>query len=307
MELVSADIALFANARVDVMKSRDAFATVRRAVLRYGCIGEADFDWLVGQTQRAILASRGDAEHPEFVVILAGQFGEADAGRALEALARRTGSGDPLGNRTQGRFNIAQKGPWSAIVLEERLMVAGHDGFVGSTLDMIEHPDAARFAQSPIFAELGGRMECLERSACGLITPDGSVARRMKGELSSVGMKKVGRELAAAQSGVSLALGEGITLSVVAHMQNDAAAESLAKDTKDWLWQAGLVARLAGFPDVLGDAQVDNSGSFTDLKIRVGEQDLARLEKRFDQMLGDEASAHCREGTAFGIPTRGRL
>jgi hypothetical protein len=307
LELVSADIALFATARVDLMKSRDAFATLRRVLLRYGCVSEPDFDWLAGQTQRAILASRGDAEHPEFVVILAGQFGEADVGRALEALARRGQSNDPLGSRSQGPFTVAQKGPWSAIALEQRLLIAGHDGFVGSTLELIEHPEAARYAQTPIFLELGGKMECLERSACGLITPDGSVARRVKNELSGVGMKKVGRELAAAQSGVSLAIGDGMAVSVVAHMQSDEAAESLAKDTKDWLWQAGLVARLAGFPDVLGDAEVNTAGSFTDLKLRVGEKDLARLEQRFDQMLGDDAAARCRDGMALGIPARGRL
>jgi hypothetical protein len=293
--LVPADIALFASARVDVMKSRDAFATLRRALLRYGCVSDADFDWLAEKTQRAILANRGDSDHPEFVVILAGRFEEADVGRALEALGRRTQNADPLGSRTQGRFNVAQKGPWSAIALEERLLIAGHDGFVGSVLDSIEHPEAPRYAQSPIFVELGGKMECLERSACGLITPDGSVARRVKGELSGVGMKKVGRELAAAQSGVSLAVGDGVTLSAVAHMQSDEAAETLAKDTKDWLWQAGLVARLAGFPDVLGNAEVNTAGSFTDLKLRVSEKDLARLEQRFDQMLGDEAAAHCRQ------------
>jgi hypothetical protein len=226
-------------------------------------------------------------------VILAGRFGEADVGRALEALARRTQPGDPLGSRAQGRWNIGQKGPWSAIVLEERLLIAGHDGFVGSTLDSIEHPEVPRYAQAPIFLELGGKMECLERSVCGLITPDSSASRRVKSELSGVGMKKVGRELATAQSGVSLAVGEGIVLSAVAHMQNDEAAEALAKDTKDWLWQAGLVARLAGLPDVLGDAEVNTESSFTDLKVRVGEKDLARLEQRFEQMLGDEAAAHC--------------
>jgi hypothetical protein len=195
----------------------------------------------------------------------------------------------------QGRFNVAQKGPWSAIVLEERMLIAGHDGFVSSTLELIEHPDAPRYSGSPIFVELGGKLDCLERSACGLITPDGSVARRMKGELSSVGMKKVGRELAGAQSGVSMAVGDGVVLRVVAHMPSDAAAESMAKDTKDWLWQAGLVARLAGFPNVLGDAEVDTSGSYADLRIRVSESDLARFEQRFDQMLGDEAAARCRQ------------
>ncbi|HKU41755.1 MAG TPA: hypothetical protein VJR89_26540 [Polyangiales bacterium] len=299
LELVSADIALLVNARVEVMKDKDAFQTLRRTVLRYGCVSEADFDWLAGQTQRALFVNRGDAERPELVVILAGQFGDADAARALEALSRGAHAGDATASRTQGRFAIAQKGPWSAIVLENRLLIAGHDGFVGSTLDLIEHPEAPRFAQTPQFAELGGKIDCMDRSVCGLVTPNGGVAKRMKGELSGVGMKKVGRELAGSQSGFTIAVGEGLVLRVTAHLQSDADADGLAKDTKDWLWQAGLVARLAGFPDVLGDADVKTEGSFTELKIQVGEGDLAKLEKRFEQMLGDEAAARCRDGLAF--------
>jgi hypothetical protein len=294
LDLVAADVSMFVNARVEVMREKDAFAAVRRTVTRYGCMSADDFDWLDGQTKRALLMSRGESAHPEFAVILEGEFSEPDAGRALEILARRAGTPDPGTSRTQGRFNIAQKGPWSAIVLDKRFLLAGHDGFVGSTLDVIDHPPEARYAQSEIFRELGDHVNCLDRSVCGLVAPDGGVAQRMKGELAGVGMKKVGRELASSQSGFTIAVGDGIVLNVAAHAKSEDDANTLAKDTKDWLWQAGLVARLAGFPDVLGDADVHAEGTFTELKIKVGEGDLARLEQRFDQMLGDDAAARCQ-------------
>jgi hypothetical protein len=301
LDLVAGDVSMLASARIDVMKDKDAFAAVRRSLTRYGCVSAADFDWLAGQTQRAFMVSRGDANQPEFVVILAGQFSEPDAGRALDLLARRVGTTDAATSRTQGRFNISQKGPWSAIVLEDRLLVAGHAGFVGSTLDVIDHPPEARYAQSAIFKELGDHVNCLDRSLCALITPDGSVAQRMKGELAGVGMKKVGRELASGQSGFTVSVGDGVVLNAGAHLQNDEDANSLAKDTKDWLWQAGLVARLAGFPDVLGDAEVKTEGSFTELKIKVGQGDLARLEQRLDQMIGDDAAARCAPSAAAAL------
>jgi hypothetical protein len=222
-------------------------------------------------------------------------------------LGRRVGTADAPGARTQGRFAIQQKGPWSAIVLENRLLIAGHDGFVGSTLDLIDHPPESRYAQSAIFKELGDHMGCLDRSLCALISPDGNVAKRMKGELAGVGMKKVGRELASSQSGFTVAVGDGVVLTVGAHAQSEEDASSLAKDTKDWLWQAGLVARLAGFPNVLSDAEVETAGTYTDLKIKVGEGDLARLEQRLDQMIGDDAAARCASPAAAalgGAPTR---
>lgn len=290
---------MVAHARVDVMKDKDAFAAVRRTLTRYGCVSANDFDWLAGQTQRAIFLSRGDSRNPELAVILAGQFSDADAGRALEMLGRRVGTTDAPATRTQGRWTVQQKGPWSAIAIEGRLMIAGHDGFVGSTLDVIDHPPEARFAQSALFKELGDHMHCLDRSLCALITPDGNVADRMKDELADVGMKKVGRQLASGQSAVSVSVGDGVVLNVGAHARNDDDANALAKDTKDWLWQAGLVARLAGFPNVLGDAEVTTEGSFTDLKIRVGQNDLARLEQRLDQMLGDDAAARCASAQAL--------
>jgi hypothetical protein len=301
LDLVAGDVSMVANARIDVMKDKDAFAAVRRTLTRYGCVSAADFDWLAGQTQRALFLSRGSSDHPEFEVILAGQFSEPDAARALEILARRVGTTDGPGSRAQGRFSISQKGPWSAIVLENRLLIAGHDGFVGSTLDVIDHPPEARYAQSAIYKELGDHINCLDRSLCALISPDGNVAQRMKNELAGVGMKKVGRELASNQSGITLAVGDGIVLSVGAHAQNDDDANALAKDTKDWLWQAGLVARLAGFPDVLGDAEVDTEGSYTNMKIKVGQGDLARLEQRLDQMIGDDAAARCAPATAASL------
>lgn len=300
LDLVASDVALFASARVQVMRDKESFATLRRAVVRYGCISEADLDWIAGQTERALFAGRGDSDLPEFLVILAGQYAEEDAGRVLETLAGRVGTTDPLGARTQGRFSITQKGPWSAVVLEGRLLVAGHDGFVGSTLASIEAPPETRYAQTPTFRELGERMQCIERSVCGLITPDGAVARRMKGELAGIGIKKVGRSLASGQTGVSIAVGEGMNLSVVAHLGTQDEAQALAKDTKDWLWQAGLVARLAGFPDVLRDAEVHNDGRFTELKIRVQEGDLDRLEQRLTQLLRDEPAAQCPQPVAAG-------
>jgi hypothetical protein len=301
IELVAGDVSMFANARVDVMKDKDAFAAVRRTLTRYGCVSAADFDWLAGQTQRALFLSRGSSDHPEFAVILAGQFSDPDAARALEILARRVGTTDAPSSRTQGRFNVSQKGTWSAIVLENRLLVAGHDAFVGSTLDVIDHPPDARYAQSAIFKELGDHLGCFDRSLCALVSPDGNVAQRMKGELAGVGMKKVGRELASNQSGFTLAVGDGVVLTVGAHAQNEDDAKELAKDTKDWLWQAGLVARLAGFPDVLGDAEVNTEGTYTNLKIKVGQGDLARLEKRLDQMIGDDAAARCAPSTAADL------
>jgi len=307
LDLVAGDLSMVAHARVDVMKDKDAFAAVRRTLTRYGCVSAQDFDWLAGQTQRALFLSRGSSEHPEFAVILAGQFSDPDAPRALEMLGRRVGTGDAPTTRTQGRFTVQQKGPWSAIVLENRFMIAGHDGFVGSTLDVIDHPPEARYAQSAIFKELGDHLGCLDRSLCALVSPDGNVAQRMKGELSSVGMKKVGRQIASSQSGFTVAVGDGVVLAVGAHAQSEDDAKELAKDTKDWLWQAGLVARLAGFPNVLGDAEVDTAGTFTDLKIKVGQGDLARLEQRFDQMIGDDAAARCASPSAAamsGSPTQ---
>lgn len=298
---MSADVSMLVNARVDVMKDKDAFAAVRRTVTRYGCMSAEDFDWLAGQTQRALFLSRGESAHPEFAVILAGQFSEPDAGRALEILARRVGTTDAPASRTQGRFTIAQKGPWSAIVLENRLLIAGNDGFVGSTLDVIDHPPETRFAQTELFRELGEHAHCVERSLCGLVAAEGGVAQRMKGELAGVGMKKVGRQLASSQSGFTISVGDGVILNVVSHAKSEDDANALAKDTKDWLWQAGLVARLAGFPDILGEAEVSTDASYTELKIRVGENDLARLEQRFDQMLGDDAAARCASPAAAAL------
>jgi hypothetical protein len=298
LALIPSDAALMAQARIDVMKERKAFASLRRAALRYGCIGEADFDWLTAQTQRALVATRGD---DELLVVLAGQFAEADATRALELIDRRAGRGGKVGAKAHGRFQVSERGGLAASVLEGRLLVAGSSGFVASTLDSIEHPPAQRFADSEIYRELGNHVNCMKRPVCGLIARDGPAAKRMQGELGQVGLKNVGRDLAESHASVTLAVGEGMNLTVVALTRSEQAANELAQQTRNWLWQAGLVARLAGFPDVLGGAEVDTEGSFSQAKIRVPDDDLERVEQRLYKLVGD---GDCRANSAAHAPVR---
>lgn len=292
LALIPRDAALMAQARIDVMKDRKAFASLRRAALRYGCIGEADFEWLTAQTQRALVATRG---RDELLVVLAGRFAEADAARALSLIDRRTGRGEKPSTKGHGRFQVTQSGQLAASVLEGRLLVAGNSGFVLATLDAIERPPAQRFADSEIYRELGDHVDCMKRSVCGLIARDGPTARQLQGELGQVGLKNVGRDLAESHAGVTLAVGEGVNLTVVALTPSEQAADELAQQTRNWLWQAALVARLAGFPDVLGGAEVDTEGSYSQAKIRVPDEDLERVEQRLYKLVGD---GDCRAASA---------
>lgn len=284
LALIPSDAALVAQARIDVMKDRKAFASLRRAALRYGCMVEADFEWLTAQTQRALVATRGD---DELLVVLAGRFAESDATRALSLVDRRAGRGDKPSTKAHGRFQLTEQGKLAASVLEGRLLVAGSGSFVTATLDSVERPPAQRFADSEIYRELGDHIECMKRSVCGLIARDGSAARQLQGELGQVGLKNVGRDLAESHAGITLAVGEGLSLTAVALTPSEQAADELARQTRNWLWQAALVARLAGFPDVLGGAEVDTEGSFSRARIRVPDEDLERVEQRLFKLVGD--------------------
>jgi hypothetical protein len=115
------------------------------------------------------------------------------------------------------------------------------------------------------------------------------MAKELASELAGAGLKKVGRDLVDSHTGVTLAVGNGMVLTIQAFTASDDAANELAKETKDWLWQASLVTRLTGFPNVLGDAEVGTSGRFAEIKVKVGDDDLEKVEKRLYQLLGDDS------------------
>lgn len=265
------------------------FATWRGWAERYACIARSDLDWLTANTARGLLAARGKSPSVQGLAILAGKYTDADAGRALSLLEPSGAAiGAPVTMQQRGRFTLSTRGPISATQLEGRLLLVGDTAFVQAALDTIEAPPPTRLSDAEPFHRVSERLGCSSRAVCMLTAADSSATHALKRLLAGVGMKGLGRELAQAASGLSVDVASGVAFAGSIELGSEDQARSVEKQINDWLWQAGVFARLAGFPDVLDEIEVKRSEpSVVELQLRLDDATRAKLEKRVSEMLED--------------------
>jgi hypothetical protein len=284
--LVGAPTAV-AIATVAQVRASTLFGRVRPLIERVSCVSSEQLDGLLASTTRAIVASRqaaGPADHVEWLALLEGSYTEQDVERILASVGL---PGDAQVRESIGRFTLATRAQLGASLLEQRLLVLGSPGWARSALDAVDHPSPS-FAASALWREQAPRVQCAERTLCLLSAADGVVAKPLQRALASAGAKNLGRQLGAADSALGLSAAAGVDMLMVARLQTPDAAAAALQETKDLFWQAGLLIRLAGLPDVLNDARVRAAGDQLQLDLSVSEGDLAQYQERLTQLLGDD-------------------
>jgi hypothetical protein len=287
LELVVGVPSAVAVVNVDQVRASALFARVRPLLERAACISSAQLDALLAPTARLIIAARNatdQTEQIEWLAVLVGSYTEQDADRIL---ASTTQSADPALRQPVGRFTLATRAGLATSLLEQRLLVLGTPAWVRSALDSIEQPSPS-FAASALWREHGPRVQCAERMVCVLSAADGVIAKRVQRALASAGSKSLGKQLAAADGVVGANAAAGIDLAVDAELQTPEAAADAAQQAKDLFWQAGLLIRLAGLPNVFDAAQVRAEGRQLKLDLSVSANDLAAYQDRLSKLLIDE-------------------
>jgi hypothetical protein len=216
---------------------------------------------------------------------LVGSYTEQDADRILASTAQ---GADPALRQPVGRFTLATRAGLATSLLEQRLLVLGTPAWVRSALESVEQPSPS-FAASALWREHGPRVQCAQRTLCLLSAADGVIAKRAQRALASAGSKNLGKQLAAADGVVGANLTAGIDLAIDAELQTPQAAAEAAQQAKDLFWQAGLLIRLAGLPNVFDAAQVRAEGRQLKLDLSVSENDLAAYQDRLSKLLIDDS------------------
>ena len=289
-------------ARASELRAAPLFERLRPYVERATCTRIDEWDQLVRATSRAVLASRTQGQSDEWLLVLDGSYTEADLERLLRTAAARTPRTAPAAPITidrSGRFPVSQDDVLAASLLEARLLVLGNKAWVRAALDAISHP-APKLSDLPLWTSVAPEVRCTEQALCVLFAANGSGARGLSHALASAGAKGLGRQLVAADTALALSLPNGAELGLHAQLPDQGAAEAAQRDLKDGLWQAGLLTRLAGLPDVLSAARVSVRGAALHAELSVSESDLARYEQRAGQLLAGAVREDC--GAAPATP-----
>jgi hypothetical protein len=282
LELVVGDASAVAIVRVDLVRESPLFARLRPLIETQLCLSAAQLDALLANTSRAIVASRTTQDRVEWLAVLAGQYTEQDADRML-ASAARSAEGTAVKQRS-GRFTLATQGEVAASLLEQRMLVLGTPTWLHSVLDSLDHA-APSFTASTLWRELSTRVQCAERTGCLLSSAQSIAAQHLKRALSSTGAKALGRQLEAADSAFGVSIPDGVEVAYSARLPTADSAAAAAQQTKDLFWQAGLLIRLAGLPDVLDAAQLSAAGNQLSLQLSVSASDLAQYQERLGKLL----------------------
>jgi len=291
-------------ARAAELRGSALFERLRPYVERATCASLSEWDDLVRATARAVLASRSGGGAEEWLLVLDGSYAETDVERVLRAASARTprsGAAAPISVDRSGRFAITEDDVLAASLLERRLLVLGSKGWLRAALAAVDQP-TAKLTQLPLWTGVAAEVRCTEEAVCVLAVANGSGARALQRGLASAGAKALGQQLVAADSALTLSLPAGAELRLRAQLPEPGAAEAAQRALKDWLWQVGLLTRLAGLPDVLSAAQVSANGAALSGALSVSEADLVRYEQRAGQLLTGAALSSCERGPVAASP-----
>jgi hypothetical protein len=288
LELLIGAPSVVVDMRVDRLRSSPLFARARPFVERATCASSADIDWLSASTARAVAAARSVDERIQWLAVLSGTYADRDADRMLAAITQRGASAAPnaVTKQAVGRFAITRQGEIAVSVLDQRLAILGTEVWVRAALDSIDHPSVS-FAASSLRRDLAPRVHCADRSVCLLAAADSFASRQLQHALSGLGAKGLGRELSAANTALGLSMPDALEITFLAQLPTPESAAASLDHTKDWFWQAGLLIRLAGLPDVLNAVQAQTSANLLQLDLSVRAADLEQYEQRVGQLVGD--------------------
>jgi hypothetical protein len=297
LELVPADAALVATINVVELAAAKSFPTWRGWVQAHSCLRSDDLAWLTTQSTRIVVAGRSTANQPsDFLVLLQGKYGANDVERALDLLAdqERSATAKPRTHRTHGRFSITDAGLLSAAQLDERLLMLGSARWLDASLDLISLEARPRWVDGSATGTLAERIDCQHKTVCARVLPSGPAADVLEQQLGAVGAPSLGRNVSRAPVALALDARAGLRLAVAMQLGSAEQADSVVKLVNDWLWQVGVFAHLAGFPDVLDAAKVRAQAALAQLDFPIGQEDLESIEKRVAGILQGMDPPQCK-------------
>ena len=267
-----------AVANVQALTGTSSFARLRPYIERAACVSLDDWASLLASTRRAALAARQKPEQsPEWLLLLAGRYTEADAGRLLAVAMRSSRGGDNEPAREArdqaGRFAVTEQGELAVSVLEERVLVLGTKAWLHAALVSVSQPTGS-FLGSTLWRSVGVPLGCEARSACVLSAAHTQGAHQLERSLSSAGARQVGQALESSDSALGLTFSNQLTLALAVQLSSEETAQLAERALRDWLWQANLVVRLTGLPAVLDRTRLSTQGAQLRGELDVTAQEL---------------------------------
>jgi hypothetical protein len=297
IELIVGGPNMLVDLRVDRLRGSPLLARTRTFLERATCMSAADLDWLLASTEHALVAMRDASDQAQWLLVLTGAYTEADASRMLAAVAQRDAAGSanqPQNRASAGRFTITSQGDTALCLLDAHTLLVGAGQWLRAAVEAIDQPPPSAASLLP---DLAQRVQCDERSVCMLAAADSVAAHQLQRGLAELGAEGVGRAVSSAPTALGLTLSDGLELAFVAELSTPQAASSALEVVKSWFWQAGLLIRLAGLPDVLDAVRARSDDTVMALELSVSASDLAQYQQRIAPLI-DKAADVCATQTA---------
>jgi hypothetical protein len=285
LELVAAATApdtLFL-ARVAELRGSPLFERMAPYIERMTCLPLRDWDDLLTATERAVLASAGEGEAQNWLLVLKGHYTQAQSQKLFQTIAQRaphssTGEREPSAPRI-GRFQVEQQGGLGMSLLDPQTLVIATPSWLRTALTSIDTPTES-FVNSRLWRELAPRAACEQRPLCGLSQAESPQLKPLSRLLSGVGARALAVQLSAADTALTVTPSEGAELVAVVNLRDAAAASDAQHDLERLLRQVGLVTMLAGLPDIFGSTRFSTDDHWLRADLAVSMDDISSYEQR---------------------------
>lgn len=276
---------------VGVVRASPHAAFMREWTRSAYCLSPEQESLIFERTEQVLAAQWTRAENGvtrrRNLLVAKGSFIEQDAASAVDLATTLSGAEKlPVTPQTQGRFRVLGNAAVMAARVGETLLVLGDAPSVQEALALADGKLAKLLRDGELIARSGAREEIDSSTAILIAVPDERVAHGANRALGSVGLPK--DLLSGLVVFIARMSGEGVGLEGRVLRPSAASASHAADKVRSRLGQVNLLARLAGLPGVLGNAEVQTNAKILSVKLQASHADVAVFRDRLRDLFADQ-------------------
>jgi hypothetical protein len=261
-----------------------------------GCLTPEQVSLIFERTETLIAVqwSSGPDAPARSLVVGKGAYTEQDAANAVQLASMLTGAERrAVVEQVRGRYRAFTSDRATAALVGKSLLLLGDAQSVQAALDLADGKPSTtgtsgRLIDGELIARSGVLDDIASSSAVLIATASEQVVKRTGKALGSVGLP---RDLTQGTVVIVARLGDS-GLRLEGHVARPTAeSASQAADTiRSRLGQINLLARFAGLPGVLGNAEVRSDAEVLHVALTASHDDLAVLRERLRDLIADQAT-----------------
>lgn len=304
LALVPAEPAELVVIDLEAWRASPHFPTLRAWAGRFGCIPLGPELAVLSRTTRVVLAMfpRASAQGGMDVLVIGqGRYEPGDAPDVLGEIAEVVGPGpEPIGIDARGRFTVLADGARLASVLAPHLIVVGDAAVIERVLAMADRQGEPGVRDGATFRVLGVAQWLPERDLAIVSAGAEHGGSNLGGRIRGLD-RSLARAVDRRPRAVSVSLGDGVALSWIASVGDEAGAQTQVADVQRALVSADLVLRLAGLPSLATRLSATVDGGLARFELQLGDREVASLVSALERIFATLAPPSCSAPAGAGM------